>query len=235
MIESVLSQPWDVPTPHGMARVHPHLVPGRARATLVLGHGIGGGISAPDLVALAANLPAEGIEVLLVEQPWRVLGQRLGGPPETLDAAWIAVLEDIRSRGLGWRRLVVGGRSAGARVACRTVSQIQPDAVLALAFPLHRARRALVSNAQSRIAELAGAAGQVPTVVVQGTRDPMGAPDEIAAALAEAGVIARVVPVSNADHYFAVPASDPGGNRAAIALLVRVARAVALKLAPEHY
>jgi hypothetical protein len=202
---------------------------------LVLGHGIGGGVSAPDLVAIAEALPSEGVEVLLVEQPWRVRGQKVGGPPAALDAAWIAVLADIRSRGLGVRRLVVGGRSSGARVACRTVPEVHPDAVLALAFPLHPARRLGVSPAASRIGELVAAAEQVPTIVVQGARDSMGAPDEIASGLAEAGVVARVIPVPHANHSFAVPARVPGGGQEAMALVVRVARAVALRLVTGPY
>lgn len=226
---------WEVKTPTGTARVHMHGTPGRARATLVLGHGVGRGVDAPDLVAVAEALPPEGVEVLLVEQPWRVRGQRLGGPPPTLDAAWIAALADIRSRGLGVRRLVVGGRSSGARVACRTVGEINPDAVLAIAFPLHPARRRTVSPPPSRIDELVTAAQRVPTVVVQGARDAMGAPDEIAEGLAQAGVVARVIPVPYADHSFAVPARVPQGRQAAMDLLVRVARATALKLVAGPY
>lgn len=227
---------WPLETPSGLAQLHHYPVArGRVRASLVLGHGAGRGVDAPDLVAIATALPSEGIEVILVEQPWHVRGMRVASAPKTLDAAWIAALADLRTRGIGLRRLVAGGRSAGARVACRTVDSVAPDAVLCLAFPLHGIRRVGMSHPPSRIDELAAAAAVVPTVVVQGTRDAMGRPDEIADALAQAGATARVVPVAQADHGFAVPARDPGGREAALAMVVRVARATSLKLVAGPY
>ena len=167
---------WDIDTPSGVARAHFHPVPhGRPRASLVLGHGIGGGVDAIDLVAIASALPVDGIEVVLIEQPWRVEGRRVGGAASTLDRAWLSCLRDLRSRGIGTRRLVAGGRSAGARVACRTVADVEPAALLLLAFPLHPARRTTVTGpAPSRLPELAVAAHRAPTVVVQGTRDNFG-------------------------------------------------------------
>jgi len=216
--------------------MHLRRVPhGLARATLVLGHGVGGGIDAPDLVAIARALPPIGVEVVLVEQPWRVRGQRLGGPPTTLDAAWLACLEDLRGRGIGGRRLVTGGRSAGARVACRTRGAVAPDALLLLAFPVWPASRRTPAAPQSRLPELLGAAAEVPTVVIQGTRDRLGAPDEIAVGLAEARITARVVPVPGADHGFAVPASGPLSRAAALDLVARAARATALRILDGHY
>ena len=227
---------WLVATDGGPARAHHHRVPhGRPRATLVLGHGVGRGVDAPDLVAIAAALPEVGIEVVLVEQPWHVAGRRLGGPAPTLDAAWQAVLSDLRSRGIGVRRLVCGGRSSGARVACRTVDEVAPDALLLLAFPLWPARRPPLAEAPSRLPELAAAARTVPTVVVQGTRDRLGAPDEVAVGLAEANVTARVVPVPEADHSFAVPRSAAGSAGDALDLVVRAARATALRIVDGHY
>ena len=227
---------WEVDTPSGIARLHLREVPhGLARATLVLGHGIGGGVDAPDLQAIADALPEIGVEVVLVEQPWRVRGQRVGGPAATLDAAWVACLHDLRGRGIGVRRLVVGGRSAGARVACRTVTQVVPDALLLLAFPVWPARRSPVHPPDSRLPELLGAAATVPTVVIQGTRDRLGTPDEIAEALADDGITARVVPIPGADHSFAVPARAQTTRAAALELVARAARATALRIVDGHY
>lgn len=227
---------WEVDTPSGVARVHLHAVPhGRPRATLVLGHGVGKGVDSPDLVAIAGALPADGIEVVLVEQPWRVRGARVGGPPPTLDAAWIACLANLRGHGIGVRRLVVGGRSAGARVACRTVRKVAPAALLLLAFPLHPIWRRGLAEVPSRLPELVDAAGVVPTIVVQGSRDRFGSPGEIAVGLAEAQRTARVVPISWADHSFAVPASAPVDRAWALDLVVRSARASALRIIDGHY
>ena len=110
---------WEVETPSGLARMHYFGVPrGGARATLVLGHGAGRGVDSRELVAIAGALPeAEGVDVVLVEQPWHVKGRRVAGAPPTLDKAWTACLRDLKGRSIGVRRLVVGGRSAGARVA----------------------------------------------------------------------------------------------------------------------
>ena len=227
---------WEVDTPSGAARVHHHEVPrGLPRATLVLGHGIGGGVDAPDLRAIADSLPGIGVEVVLVEQPWRVRGQRVGGPPATLDAAWVACLADLRGRGIGTRRLVVGGRSAGARVACRTITEVVPDALLVLAFPVWPARRSPVHPPVSRLPELLAAAATAPTVVIQGTRDALGSPGEIATALADSGITARVVPVPGGDHSFAVPARGPISADAALDLVARAARATALRIIDGHY
>ncbi|MGB7981908.1 MAG: alpha/beta family hydrolase [Candidatus Nanopelagicales bacterium] len=223
-------QTWPIETPSGLARAHLYPTPtGRPRAALVLGHGVGGGVDAPDLVAIAAALPADGIEVVLIEAPWRVAGNRIGGPRSTLDRAWIACLHDVRTRGIGVRRLVVGGRSAGARVACRTVGEVEPAALLLLAFPLYPARRPSLSGPPpSRLPELVVAAQMAPTMVVQGTRDALGSPGEIAAGLAAEQVGARVVPVVDADHSFKVPVRSQSSTEEALDLVVRVARATAL-------
>src|SRR5579871_5876317 len=116
-----------VPTPAGEARITRLPAGGRRRATLVLGHGAGGGIDAPDLRALAAALPPGGVEVALVEQPWRVAGKRIAPQPKVLDSGWVPVVEQVRRDAEGAQRggpgrvpIIVGGRSAGARVACRT-------------------------------------------------------------------------------------------------------------------
>jgi predicted alpha/beta-hydrolase family hydrolase len=227
---------WEVDTPSGPGRAHHHLArDGRPRATLMLGHGVGGGIDSPDLAAIAGALPELGVEVVLFEQPWRVQGRRIGGPAPTLDAAWVAFVADLRGRGIGTRRLVAGGRSTGARVACRTLGTVQPAALLLLAFPMWPARRPPMADVPSRLPELAAAAGVVPTVVVQGTRDRLGSADEIAVGLAEANVTARVVPIPDADHSFAVPRSSPVDRGAALDLVVRAARATALRIIDGHY
>jgi predicted alpha/beta-hydrolase family hydrolase len=227
---------WQIDTPSGTARAHHHLVGhGRPRATLVLGHGVGAGVDSADLMAIASALPEVGVEVVLIEQPWRVQGRRIGGPAQTLDAAWVACVADLRGRGIGTRRLVAGGRSTGARVACRTVGVVQPAALLLLAFPLWPARRTPMADTPSRLPELSAAAGLVPTVVVQGTRDRLGTAEEVALGLAEENVTARVVPIPDADHSFAVPRSSPTDQGTALDLVVRAARATALRIVDGHY
>ncbi len=199
----------EVATPVGLARLERAPVPGRRRprGVLVLGHGAGGGVDARDLVALAAGLPEQGISVLLVTSPWRVAGKKVATPPPTLDVAWTAVLDAARAAGWLPRPLVVGGRSAGARVACRTAVSTGADACLALAFPLHPPGR----PEKSRADELIGAG--VPTLVVQGERDPFGGPAEFPAGT-------RLHPVPHADHGFKVPARAPLDQAATLDLLV---------------
>ena len=164
-------KPLVVETPHGPAHVHLQPVDG-ASAALVLGHGAGGGVAARDLVAAAEVALAEGVSVALVEQPYRVAGRRSPAPAHHLDAAWTAVVEHLRAGPFQGLALVVGGRSLGARVACRTVDETGAVGVLCLAFPLQPRRR--TGQAPSRLPELD--AVQVPTLVVQGARDPFGMP-----------------------------------------------------------
>lgn len=144
----------------------------RARATLVLGHGAGGGGTAPDLAAIAEALPAQGVTVVLHEQPWKVAGRKVAAAPPVLDICWVESLAQYPRSG----PLIVGGRSAGARVACRTAAHVGADAVVALAFPLHPPGR----PAKSRVAELSV---DVPLRIVQGQRDPFGRPEEFPAGL----------------------------------------------------
>ena len=160
----------EIETPHGPARAHLQLLKA-SRAVLVLGHGAGGGVTARDLVIAARVANEEGIAVALVEQPYRVAGRRAPAPAAQLDAAWIAVVEHLRAGALGGVPLLVGGRSSGARVACRTVEATGAVGVLCLAFPLQPPGRA---TAPSRLPELDAVA--VPTLVVQGARDPFGIP-----------------------------------------------------------
>jgi hypothetical protein len=164
----------EVETPHGPAHVHLHPAE-RQRAALVLGHGAGGGIGAGDLVAAADEALSAGLTVALVEQPYRVAGRRSPAPARQLDGAWTAVVAHLRGHELAGLPLVVGGRSLGARVACRTSAELGAAAVLCLAFPLEPPRRS-GKPAQSRLPEL-DAVG-VPTLVVQGERDPFGMPPE---------------------------------------------------------
>jgi predicted alpha/beta-hydrolase family hydrolase len=144
-------------------------------ALLVLGHGAGGGIGAPDLVAAGEAANSAGVSVALVEQPYRVAGRRSPAPQRQLDAAWLAVIEQLRASELQELPLIVGGRSAGARVACRTAVQAGAVAVLALAFPLHPPGRG-EDPSKSRLPELV--AVSLPTLIVQGERDPFGMPPE---------------------------------------------------------
>lgn len=180
-----------VPTPKGDAR----LVIRRAKrplATLVLTHGAGGGIAAPDLLRLARTLPQQDLSVVLVEMPWRVAGKKLAPAPSVIDECYVAVLDSMRTRS----PLVLGGRSAGARSACRIARSAGARGVLALSFPLHPPGK----PEKSRLSELQHT--RVPTLVVQGERDPFGTPEEF-----PDNVDLAVVPA--ADHSMKVPKSAP--------------------------
>jgi predicted alpha/beta-hydrolase family hydrolase len=176
----------EVPTRHGPARLHRVARAEAGAPTLVLGHGAGGGIEATDLQELATVAGGAGCGVVLVEQPWRVAGRRVAPRPVVLDECWLDAVSTLSPRG----PLVLCGRSAGARVACRTADGLGAAAVLALAFPLHPPGR----PERSRAAELVGC--PVPLLVVQGERDPFGSPVEVEAAAP--GI--EVVPVPGADH-----------------------------------
>ncbi|WP_329455743.1 alpha/beta hydrolase family protein [Streptomyces sp. NBC_01497] len=184
-----------VDTPAGPARITwcPSHDP---RLVLTLGHGAGGGIEARDLSALAAALPLDGFTVALVEQPWRVAGKKVAPAPRTLDTAWRALWPTLveRARGLP---LVAGGRSAGARVACRTGAGLGAHAVLALSFPLHPPGR----PEKSRDEELFST--DLPTLVVQGGADPFGKPAEYPEGDFE------LLEIAYGDHGFAVPKRAP--------------------------
>ena len=165
----------EVPTPHGPARVHLEPVD-EPRGIIVLGHGAGGGVRAPDLATAAAVATSLGLSVSLVEQPYRVAVRRSAAPAHQLDAAWLAVVEHLRSAALVEGLLVTGGRSSGARVACRTAAATRADAVLCLAFPLEPPRRQGRPPSVSRLPDLD--AVTLPTLVVQGERDRFGIPPE---------------------------------------------------------
>jgi uncharacterized protein len=163
-----------IDTPSGPARAHLHPADD-AKGALVLGHGAGAGIDGPDLVAATEAAVGEGYSVALVEQPYRVAGRRSPAPAKRLDEAWVAVVEHLRKNELAGLPLVVGGRSLGARVACRTLPETGASAVLCLAFPLLPPRRG-DKPPQSRLPELE--AVTVPVLIVQGESDRFGMPPE---------------------------------------------------------
>ncbi len=162
----------DVNTPHGPARVHVHAPAGDPQGALVLGHGAGGSVTAPDLQAVTAAATAGGITVVLVEQPYRVAGRRTAAPAAQLDTAWVAVLSHLQDGPIAGLPVVCGGRSSGARVACRTAGATGAVGVLCLAFPLHPPQRKPDTPLKTRLPELE--AVPVPVLVVQGMNDRFG-------------------------------------------------------------
>ena len=192
----------EVQTPEGPGRWH--LDPAADPvAALVLGHGAGGGVAALDLALLARELPPRGVTVARFEQPWRLAGRKVAVPPPRLDEAWLpAVAALARRTEVAGLTLLAGGRSAGARVACRTADRLGVVGVLCLAFPLHLPGR----PDRSRMPELL--APSVPRLVLQGTRDTFGTAEELRAELAaaEGGDQVVVVPLPGADHGFKTPA-----------------------------
>lgn len=229
-----------VETPVGLGRLHLDGADGSPTVWLVLGHGAGGGVDAADLVLLAQVLPPLGVSVARFEQPWRVAGRKIAGRPAQLDLAWVAAVRYLMARGMTERgsmgpgsmergftergdalRLFVSGRSAGARVACRTANELGVAGVVCLAFPLHPPGR----PGKSRIAELQ--APTAPRLVLQGTRDAFGGPADLSAELSaqlEGTVGITVVPLPGADHGFRVPRT---GEFTAVDLRSEVASRVA--------
>lgn len=162
--------PADIETPHGPARAEVHPARDEVRAALMLGHGAGGGIKARDLQAVTAVARELGFTVALVEQPYVVAGRRSPAPAHQLDTAWLAVVEHLRAGELAGLPLVTGGRSSGARVACRTAAASGAIGVLCLAFPVHPPGK----PEKTRLDELDGV--EVPVLVIQGQADPFGMP-----------------------------------------------------------
>ena len=190
-----------IPTPKGDAR----LVVRRAKrpvATLVLTHGFGGGIDAPDLVRLARTLPQQDISVTLVEMPWRRV-RKPAPAPAVIDECYTAVIDSMRTRS----PLVIGGRSAGARSACRIARNVGARGILALSFPLHPPGK----PEKSRLSELQSA--RVRTLVIQGESDPFGTPEEF-----PGDIDLAVVPA--ADHSMKVPKSAPVSQADALAVVL---------------
>jgi len=161
----------DIDTPHGPAQAELRPVE-KPKGALVLGHGAAGGIEAPDLTTATAAANEVGFTVALVLQPYRVAGKRSSPAPARLDEAWIATTEHLHADALGGLPLITGGRSAGARVACRTAAESGAAAVLCLAFPVHPPGK----PEKSRLDELDGV--DVPALVVQGESDPFGMPPD---------------------------------------------------------
>ena len=171
-------------------------------AAVILGHGAGGSEEAWDLAVLARGLPAAGISVARYRQPWLVAGRKVAGPPASLDRAWLPAVAAVRAVWAGLP-LFVGGRSAGARCACRCFTPADAGLVL-LSFPLHPPGK----PSRSRAGELAATAG--PALVMQGVSDPFGSPADLARALADAGCAGeRIVPVPGATHSLAPARSLP--------------------------
>ncbi len=180
-----------MPTSAGPARLTVAAA-GEPRAVLWLGHGAGGGIGAPDLTALAARLPEQGVTVVRHEQPWRVAGKRIASRPSALDAGWLESLPAVRELA-GPLPLVVGGRSAGARVACRTAAETGATGVVCLGFPMHPPS----TPEKSRLPELL--TPTIPVLVLQGERDTFGTAAAVAEEARDAPQV-RVLEVPGADH-----------------------------------
>src|SRR5260370_4121287 len=142
---------------------------------LVLTHGAGGGVDSKDLLAARQAGLGLGGAVARVLQPYQVRGARAPGSAERQDAAWLEIIEGLRP-GFPEIPLVQGGRSNGARLACRTARRAAARAVVALAFPLHPPGRPELS----RVDELRRAG--VDVLVVNGARDPFGIPSRTDAA-----------------------------------------------------
>lgn len=159
-----------IPTLHGPATAEVHCAE-QGRAALLLGHGAGGSIGAPDLMATTRAAKAAAVHVALVIQPYRVVGRRAPAPARQLDEAWLAVVHHLTESTFTGLPLIFGGRSSGARVACRTAVAGGAVAVLCLAFPVHPPGR----PDRSRMNELD--ALDLPVLVVQGQRDPFGRPE----------------------------------------------------------
>jgi predicted alpha/beta-hydrolase family hydrolase len=190
-----MTEQIEVETQRGVGRWHMDRAVGRCRAQLLLGHGAGGGVTAADLEVLASGLPEHGFDVGRFEQPWRLAGRRVASPPAHLDDAWVDAVAPIRREDAA---LVVGGRSAGARVACRTADLLGVAAVLALAFPLHPPGR----PERSRADEIP----ILPMLVVQGSRDPFGTPAEVRQHLRQGQ---DLLEIAGGDHSFRVGRAGP--------------------------
>lgn len=194
-----------IETAYGEGRLHVRRAT-KPIATLLLSHGAGRGIDAPDLLALADALPANGVSVMLFEQPWHVAGRRIATPPPTLDAGLTAAADALRGR----TPIVIGGRSAGARSGARCAKRLGARGVLALSFPLHPPGK----PERSRVDELRSAG--LPILVVQGERDPMGRPEEFPDDVP--GLDLTVIP--EADHGLKVPKRAAVSQAEALGIVV---------------
>jgi uncharacterized protein len=208
----------DTPQGPGKLYVDPAEQPS---SLLVLGHGAGGGVAAADLELLAKSLPAFGTTVVRFEQPWRTAGRTAGASPPKLDEAWRAALGWLAEQEWAQYPLLTGGRSAGARVACRTASDTNPVAMVCLAFPLHLPGR----PEKSRVAELL--APTAPRLILQGTKDSFGTPGEIRTAIGTAEGI-KLVELPGADHGYRIgKASDFTAADLRVTVVTEVSRFIA--------
>ena len=189
--------------------------PATPRALILLGHGAGGGVDAPDLLAVRDVL--DDCAVALVEQPYRVAGRRAPAPARTLDAAWVEVAAALRDR-LPGLPLLTGGRSSGSRVALRTAAGLGAAVVVALAFPLRPPGRPGVD----RTPELLGAG--VPVLVVQGARDAFGGAGDVRAAV-PVGADVTVVEIRGGDHSFRARKADGRSSADCVADVASAVRA----------
>ena len=207
-----------VATSQGPARV---VMTGRPeRGDVVLGHGAGRGVDTPDLQGLRA-LADDGWRVVLVDQPWVVAGRKIAVRPAKLDEAWGEIIARLQTeQELGRVRLIVGGRSAGARVACRSAVSLDADAVLALAFPLIPPGKRNVPEKWRTAEAQAVLDAEIPLLVVQGTSDAFGKPDELAAHLPQA----QVTPVRGPHAFTSSPDDVVAAVRTFLAHLVTSTR-----------
>jgi uncharacterized protein len=182
----------EIETEYGPASAELDSPAGAAAFLLVITHGSGGGVDSADLLAVRDAAVGLGGVVARVIQPYRRRGARAPGSAARQDAAWLEIVAALRA-GFPGLRLVQGGRSNGARVACRTAAAAGAAGVLALAFPLHPPGR----PERSRAAELQAAGTSV--LVINGSRDPFGVP--------EASDTTEVVVLPGETHALA---GDPG-------------------------
>lgn len=191
----------DVDTPEGPGRFYVADA-GSPAVLLIMGHGAGGGVDAVDLSLLASRLPDHGITVARFEQPWRTAGRKVASPPPRLDVAWNAAIPALLKEFPGVPYFF-GGRSAGARVACRTALGFDGvRGVVCCAFPLHPPGR----PDRGRAGELLAAG--VPRLVIQGERDSFGGPDEVRSVITPGDPV-TIVPVPGADHSMRTAKSAP--------------------------
>ncbi|MFV0462736.1 MAG: alpha/beta family hydrolase [Nostocoides sp.] len=187
--EDMAASVVEVPTTMGPARVHRWLPEG-PRGSLVLTHGANGRLTTNDLQALRRALLDRGWAVALVEQAFVVAGRRIPPRPPTQDAAWVSVMDALRDGPLAMPQpMIIGGRSNGARVACRTAARLDAAGVLGLAFPLHPPRQPEKSRADD-LAQTAGTSR--PVLIIQGRNDPFGTPEEIRYAAPEGVEVVQV-------------------------------------------
>lgn len=159
-----------IETTRGAATVSLRVAEG-SRGLLVLGPGASGKTDSKDLLAVADAVHAAGVSVAIVTPPYAAAGKKVPPRGSASDEAWIDVVGALRDE-LPDQPVVTGGRSFGSRVACRTSDATGSVGVLCLAFPLHPPGK----PEKLRLSDLESAT--VPTLVIQGRKDPFGCPPE---------------------------------------------------------